>query len=145
MNSASDAATIEYRDLINSLRAAGAPIDRIGLQAHIALDTITKADIVRRLDILAETGLTIEITEFDSRDDDNQLDSAQQEQIFQDMLEAAFEHESVDGFIMWGFWDTGHWRGNAPLFDADWNTKTCLLYTSPSPRDGLLSRMPSSA
>ena len=25
------------------------------------------------------------------------------------------------------------------------NTNTCLLYTSPSPRDGLLSRMPSSA
>ena len=25
------------------------------------------------------------------------------------------------------------------------NLKTCLLYTSPSPRDGLLSRMPSSA
>ena len=26
----------------------------------------------------------------------------------------------------------------------DWS-KNCLLYTSPSPRDGLLSRMPSSA
>ena len=25
------------------------------------------------------------------------------------------------------------------------NNKSCLLYTSPSPRDGLLSRMPSSA
>ena len=25
------------------------------------------------------------------------------------------------------------------------NLKSCLLYTSPSPRDGLLSRMPSSA
>ena len=25
------------------------------------------------------------------------------------------------------------------------NVRTCLLYTSPSPRDGLLSRMPSSA
>ena len=25
------------------------------------------------------------------------------------------------------------------------NPETCLLYTSPSPRDGLLSRMPSSA
>ena len=25
------------------------------------------------------------------------------------------------------------------------NTNTCLIYTSPSPRDGLLSRMPSSA
>ena len=27
----------------------------------------------------------------------------------------------------------------------DCHTQTCLLYTSPSPRDGLLSRMPSSA
>ena len=123
LNSASDTATIQYRDLINSLLVAGAPIDRIGLQAHIALNNITKADIVRRLDILAETGLTIEITEFDSRDDAGQLTPVQQGQIFQDMLEAAFEHESVDGFIMWGFWDTGHWRGNAPLYDAAWNTK----------------------
>ena len=123
LNSASDTATIQYRDLINSLIDAGAPIDRIGLQAHIALNNITKADIVSRLDILAETGLTIEITEFDSRDDAGQLTPVQQEQIFQDMLEAAFEHESVDGFVMWGFWDTGHWRGNAPLYDAAWNTK----------------------
>jgi GH35 family endo-1,4-beta-xylanase len=123
LNSASDTATIQYRDLINSLLSAGAPIDRIGIQAHIALNNITKVDIVRRLDILAETGLTIEITEFDSRDDAGQLTPVQQEQIFQDMLEAAFEHESVDGFIMWGFWDTGHWRGNAPLYDASWNTK----------------------
>ena len=31
-------------------------------------------------------------------------------------------------------------------FDADWmKGQSCLLYTSPSPRDGLLSRMPSSA
>ena len=37
-----------------------------------------------------------------------------------------------------------------PLQAAEFDTKsfhdtTCLLYTSPSPRDGLLSRMPSSA
>ena len=30
-----------------------------------------------------------------------------------------------------------------PGFEPD--SKLCLLYTSPSPRDGLLSRMPSSA
>ena len=51
--------------------------------------------------------------------------------------------------------------GMSQLFDKDGNSvpvtlieagpcrvtqlKTCLLYTSPSPRDGLLSRMPSSA
>ena len=34
------------------------------------------------------------------------------------------------------------------IFDLLWKlpkSYTCLLYTSPSPRDGLLSRMPSSA
>ena len=30
-------------------------------------------------------------------------------------------------------------------FFGDGTTNICLLYTSPSPRDGLLSRMPSSA
>ena len=32
-----------------------------------------------------------------------------------------------------------------PGGDASWADMPCLLYTSPSPRDGLLSRMPSSA
>ena len=39
------------------------------------------------------------------------------------------------------------WNGaveRRPLFETLEHT-ACLLYTSPSPRDGLLSRMPSSA
>ena len=84
---------------------------------------VSKADIVRRLNILAETGLGVEITEFDSRDDADQLTPAEQEQVFRDMLEASFESQAVDGFIMWGVWDPGHWRGNAPLYDEDWNVK----------------------
>ena len=31
------------------------------------------------------------------------------------------------------------------VLTSERNYRTCLLYTSPSPRDGLLSRMPSSA
>ena len=52
-----------------------------------------------------------------------------------------------------------HLRSNSNFTDFDfegsnfsilidtlaYNTYICLLYTSPSPRDGLLSRMPSSA
>ena len=34
---------------------------------------------------------------------------------------------------------------NAKIRDKQGNYEPCLLYTSPSPRDGLLSRMPSSA
>ena len=35
--------------------------------------------------------------------------------------------------------------GNRVQRLKDFMSNTCLLYTSPSPRDGLLSRMPSSA
>ena len=31
------------------------------------------------------------------------------------------------------------------FYDLNYSLEACLLYTSPSPRDGLLSRMPSSA
>ncbi|GAB5442847.1 MAG: hypothetical protein Fues2KO_31960 [Fuerstiella sp.] len=123
LNYGSDAAAIQYRDLINDLLADGAPIDRIGVQAHFARGDVSKADMQRRLDILAETGLTIEITEFDTRDDASQLSPAQQQRIFEDLLEVSFAHPAVDGFIMWGFWDPGHWRGNGPLYDQDWNIK----------------------
>ena len=37
------------------------------------------------------------------------------------------------------------WNYDARLVVEAELAKTCLLYTSPSPRDGLLSRMPSSA
>ena len=37
-------------------------------------------------------------------------------------------------------------KGDLSSLKGDWSGDTdCLLYTSPSPRDGLLSRMPSSA
>ena len=49
-------------------------------------------------------------------------------------------------------WDLRKTDGNAFDLDAsafvlnaDGKVLSCLLYTSPSPRDGLLSRMPSSA
>src|SRR5680860_142105 len=45
--------------------------------------------------------------------------------------------------ITWDFDDAdGVWKWSSTLLPT---SKDCLLYTSPSPRDGLLSRMPSSA
>ena len=42
-------------------------------------------------------------------------------------------------------WDELKDKVDIPDIDKDVFTLICLLYTSPSPRDGLLSRMPSSA
>src|SRR5665647_1767321 len=49
-----------------------------------------------------------------------------------------------DGNNIWTF-DKSANEVQITQFDGSANTITCLLYTSPSPRDGLLSRMPSSA
>ena len=48
------------------------------------------------------------------------------------------EYSSVKGFIILRPYGQAIWE----LIQKDLD---CLLYTSPSPRDGLLSRMPSSA
>ena len=49
-------------------------------------------------------------------------------------------------YLPWPFSDSGNWIGtNLPLWVWAFFGGACLLYTSPSPRDGLLSRMPSSA
>ena len=54
---------------------------------------------------------------------------------------APFFVASVDAHIAGNFEGQNQWLG---VNDAP-NHWFCLLYTSPSPRDGLLSRMPSSA
>ena len=46
-------------------------------------------------------------------------------------------HNSAHAAARFGLQDPGNIYGRL--------TNSCLLYTSPSPRDGLLSRMPSSA
>ena len=55
----------------------------------------------------------------------------------------------VEWFI-WGAWFVPLWlwlsKSGFTAGEIGWSYAcTCLLYTSPSPRDGLLSRMPSSA
>ena len=58
------------------------------------------------------------------------------------------------GFMFWGdgihpaqWWTKGSGQNLelGPAFTSLENIKDCLLYTSPSPRDATLSRMPSSA
>ena len=57
-------------------------------------------------------------------------------------LRAYGQYKSIDVVIeVVAVIRSGYYEG----VNLDWVYKICLLYTSPSPRDGLLSRMPSSA
>ncbi|MEL7238913.1 MAG: glycoside hydrolase, partial [Planctomycetota bacterium] len=32
-------------------------------------------------------------------------------------------HESIQSFIVWGFWEGRHWRPESAFYDMDWNLK----------------------
>ena len=63
--------------------------------------------------------------------------------VFKDVI---CRYQTMKGFRVQrkGGWDT-HGLPVELEIEKELGLKSCLLYTSPSPRDGLLSRMPSSA
>ena len=68
----------------------------------------------------------------------NSLNQFRAEQRTAAKLNTPEKGDSIDTWLVW--WADQKKRGKKITLD-----KICLLYTSPSPRDGLLSRMPSSA
>ena len=58
------------------------------------------------------------------------------------LLECGLERQQIETFSVPGAFELTY---TATLLSEATQPYDCLLYTSPSPRDGLLSRMPSSA
>lgn len=108
-----------YEDMIQMLLDKGAPVSGIGMQGHFST-TLTSPEMVwKTLDRFAHFGLPIQVTEFDVKNEDPQIQADYQ----RDFLTAVFAHESIAGFTMWGFWEGQHWRPEAALFDEDWNLR----------------------
>ena len=105
---------------IIDLQSAGAPISGIGIQSHFRPDTVCPPEsLLVILDRYGQSGLPITITEYDYNVDDE----TEAARYMHQFLTTVFSHPSVDGFLMWGFWDGRHWRNNAPLFRRDWSLK----------------------
>mgnify|MGYP003315131852 CR=1 FL=1 len=63
----------------------------------------------------------------------------------QEVREALIE-AGIEGLTLSEVKGYGRQKGHTELYrGAEYTVDTCLLYTSPSPRDATLSRMPSSA
>lgn len=109
----------DYLALVARLRAAGAPIDAMGIQGHIGRQPRNPEDVLADLDLLAVPGLELQITEFDINTADEEL----QADYTRDFLIALYSHPSVTGFTMWGFWEQKHWKSDSAMFRADWSEK----------------------
>ncbi len=115
-----------YKAFIDALRDNGAVIDGIGVQSHMDR-FIPYERLLERFDILSEPtpgglpGLPIEVTELDINP--NVMSLEREGEQVEAMLRAAFEHPAVQGVTMWVMNTSSHWRGNAVMYDRDWQLK----------------------
>ncbi len=109
----------KFLAFVDRLRAAGGPLDGLGVQGHVGRQVRAPADVLTDLDLLARAKLPLHITEFDI----NTPDDALQADYLRDFLIACYSHPAVTGFVMWGFWQSRHWKPDAALYRADWSEK----------------------
>jgi endo-1,4-beta-xylanase len=108
--------TDAYKQQILALIASNAPVDGIGAQGHFG-STVNPLLTEARLDSLAELGLPIWITEYDSANADQNVRADNLEMVYR----IAFSKAAVDGILMWGFWAGSHWLGsNAAIVNLNW-------------------------
>ena len=120
-NGATEVEQRTYEEQLNTLIAAGAEIDGIGMQGHFRAEMTPPTKVLQILDRFAAFDKSILITEYDMDNDDKQA----QADYLRDFYTACFSHPSVEGIVMWGFWEEDMWQPRGHHFTKDW-TETVL-------------------
>lgn len=112
---------LQVLDRVKKITDAGAPVDVIGIQAHVGVPMTPMPRVLAILDEMARTGKRLEITEYDL----GVLDDKVNGEHMADFVTACFSHPAVDGFIMWGFWEGAHWRARegGAMIRRDWSER----------------------
>jgi GH35 family endo-1,4-beta-xylanase len=108
-----------FEQTVTYLLDNGAPLGGLGMQSHFDWNLTPPERVLQLLDRYDKFGLTIESTEFDISITDEKL----QADYLRDFMTALFSHQSVNGIIMWGFWEGRHWLPAAALYRKDWSLK----------------------
>ncbi|ELU09096.1 hypothetical protein CAPTEDRAFT_156122 [Capitella teleta] len=112
--------TTAYARQAKYLVERGVPVDFLGIQSHMSVypdpDLLTK-----RLEVLAEAGVPLFITELDHRNADLELRG----QGYEDIMRLYFSHPNIHGIVLWGFWDQAMDTVNSALAEGkdhiEWN------------------------
>ena len=118
--------------LVNDLLDQGAPIDGVGIQAHLVGGTVDSAAMRRLINDLEGLGVEVAITELDVPTTTTADPLATQADTYSQALSACLD-ESCREVTLWGFTDRYTWidntfgPGRAPLpFDSDYRPKPAL-------------------
>ncbi len=104
-----------YAKRAEGLIALGAPVEGLGIQAHISSPFQPEKYYSNVLEKLAVVGLPIMATEYDT----DASSESQRADDLENFYRICFSHPSVEGIIMWGFWKGSLWRGNG-IVNTDW-------------------------
>ena len=104
----------KYVKHIEKLIADGAKVGGIGVQGHFGRH-VNIPNVKKTLDLLAKFKLPVKVTEFDINTSDEDAKAAGLAAFYR----TCFAHPSVEGILMWGFWEGRHWRPKAALWKRD--------------------------
>ena len=103
-----------FIDIVKQIKAAGAPIDAVGCQAH-ALRTMSAANLQKNLDTMASgTGLPIYITEYDI----GEANDATQLATYKAQFPIFRNTAAVKGVTIWGWINGRTWVANTGLVNG---------------------------
>jgi endo-1,4-beta-xylanase len=113
-----------FISIVNAIKAAGAPIDAIGAQAHDAykLPTSTVQGFLDKL--TAMTGLPVYITEYDI----NLADDTQQQMVMQSEFTMFWNDSNVRGITLWGYIVGATWEMNSGLMTSSGTMRPAMSW-----------------
>ncbi|RLD24298.1 MAG: glycoside hydrolase [Bacteroidetes bacterium] len=127
----------DYIQHIKELLKQGVPVAGIGVQGHLHEESFSRTSLKECLDSLRQFGLPIRITEFNIpgqrskyyRDKSIKMTEAEEMQKAKDLTDyyrICFAHPSVEGILMWGFWEGANWIKTSSLYKRDWSPTPAL-------------------
>jgi endo-1,4-beta-xylanase len=108
-----------YEKMIQLLVDHNAQLDGIGMQGHFGTSLTAPDDLLVLLDRYGKFKKEIGVTEFDIDIPDEDVAG----QYTRDFYTTLFSHPAVSTLIMWGYWDTNHWKKNAIMYHDDFSLK----------------------
>ena len=122
---------VEYQDqhdhfisIVKAIKAAGAPIDAVGAQAH-GVSGMATSGVQTMIDSLgSETGLPVYITEYDI----NIADDTMQSQVMQSQFTMFWDDSNVNGITLWGYIEGATWETNSGLMTSSGTMRPAMTW-----------------
>jgi endo-1,4-beta-xylanase len=104
-----------FIDIAKKVKAAGAPLDALGVQAHALDDVSTNTMKMLMTKMHDDTGLPVYVTEYDI----DMADDAQQLAKYQEHMSFFLDTDWVPGVTLWGWIHGRTWVPNSGLIKDD--------------------------